>query len=398
MARLSESKNNTVSALHSPVLLGSLGLGFITFALPIFGRELGASALQIGGLFAVFSAVIALLRPIVGWSIDRAGRKLFFLASLICYAVSMGLFAMAEGIFWLLLGQVARGVGAALMWVSAYTIATELTGSDGRGVAVGRVDEAAAQGRLYGGGAGFLIMTTLPPDIGWPLTFTGYALMAACGAWLGYKAVPETRPSATLQEESARAFSTRLYKLMLIVFVVAVSTSMLGPLFLVFLQDRFTTEIGALVLATIPAGLVASYLPSRLGKLSDRFGRVHLMALGLAVSGTVSFLLPRLPGLPWLTLIWTVESLGWSIAGPAQEAMIADLTGRQVRGTGYGLYTFAGSLGATIGPLIGGLVYDSIGQAVPFYVNGIVLFVGAVSAVLLLRPDPAAATQAFDAA
>jgi MFS family permease len=69
-----------------------------------------------------------------------------------------------------------------------------------------------------------------------------------------------------------------------------------------------------------------------------------------------------------------------------------------MRGTGYGLYTFAAGLGTTVGPLIGGLVYDGIGQAVPFYVNGIVLLVGAALALLLLRPDSVEAAQAFDAA
>jgi MFS family permease len=72
------------------------------------------------------------------------------------------------------------------------------------------------------------------------------------------------------------------------------------------------------------------------------------------------------------------------MAGPAEEAMVADLTGHQIRGTGYGLYTFVSSVGASVGPLAGGWLYDYIGRALPFYINGIALLFGALLVLLLL--------------
>ncbi|MGD2253841.1 MAG: MFS transporter, partial [Anaerolineales bacterium] len=182
-----------------------------------------------------------------------------------------------------------------------------------------------------------------------------------------------------------KRLSKGLYKLMAIVFVTAASRSMIRPIFLIFLQDRFAPSIFELVLAIIPAGLVAGFLPSRLGKLSDRFGRTGLMGVGLLASGVLSFFLPSLPNLIWLALLWTIETVGWSVAAPAEEAMVADLTGKRVRGRGYGLYTLATSLGAFAGPLMGGWVYDSIGEQVPFYLNGIVLLFGAILVPILLR-------------
>jgi len=53
------------SILQRPILLGSLAFGILGFVLPIYGKQLGASALEIGGLFSAFSIMTVLLRPLV---------------------------------------------------------------------------------------------------------------------------------------------------------------------------------------------------------------------------------------------------------------------------------------------------------------------------------------------
>jgi len=391
-----QTSGSGASALRWPILLGSLGFGILWFVLPIYGRRMGASALEIGGLFSVFSVMVVLLRPLVGRALDRFGRKPFFVAAFICYAGAMALFALASGVAGLYAARVVQGVGSALLWISAYAIATDLVPPGERGRAVGCVDEASARGGMYGTFVGFAVLASVPLLLGWKALFAGYALAAIVACWLAWKRVPETGSPRHSRAKSSQTLTSPLLKLMVIVFVTGASSAMIGPLLMVFLQDRFTTDVGMLALAFIPAALVYSFLPSRLGRLGDRFGRTPLMALGLAGSGLVSLFLPGLPGIGWLTLLWALQALGLAAAAPAEEALVADLTGKDVRGTAYGLYTFAAGLGATFGPLVGGWLYDAVGQSVPFFVNGGVLLAGAVWVLLLLGRRPGSAEGADD--
>jgi MFS family permease len=80
-----------------------------------------------------------------------------------------------------------------------------------------------------------------------------------------------------------------------------------------------------------------------------------------------------------------VETIGYTISIPAERAFVADIAGKDVRGTSYGLYTFSFFLGSALGPLAGGWLYDHISRATPFYLNTLVLVIGAILVGLVLK-------------
>jgi MFS transporter, DHA1 family, multidrug resistance protein len=169
--------------------------------------------------------------------------------------------------------------------------------------------------------------------------------------------------------------SWRLIKVLLLVLFSYLFTTMLRPVFLVFLQDEFTQNVLLLALGFLPATLLESFLPSHLGRLSDRWGRRPLIIAGLTWVGLMSICLPIFANFAWVIVFWALKTLGLAAALLPQKAMIHDLTADTNRGTGYGLYTFASSLGAAGGPLLGGWMYEAIGHATPFFFAGIVCLV-----------------------
>ncbi|RME32603.1 MAG: MFS transporter, partial [Thermoflexia bacterium] len=336
----------------------SFPFGILSFVLPIYSRELGASAIEVGALFTVMSLGPVVVRPFLGRALDRWGRRPFLILGLGAQVASMLLFTLARTVRTLTLARFIQGWGDAFLWLTAYTVAADLAPEGQRGQEFGLMDEAYYRGAILGSLAGFGILfafrragCSLPET--WPWLFALYILSSLVAFWFGWWGVPETRPRACAPVES-RPFSGQLLALMGIVFVTGASGMMVWPLLMLFLQDSLGAGMEQLAMAYLPAALIGSFLPSRTGRIADRWGRKGPIIAGLVLGALASGLIPSLRSLFLLALLWLLESVGYCISLPAERAFVADIAGDDTRGTSYGLYTFAYFLGAAVGPLAGG--------------------------------------------
>ena len=76
----------------------AMPLAFLSFALPIFGQTIGASATEIGALYTAFTITALLARLAVGLTLDRYGYKWFFVGALVVYAASMVAYGIANSV------------------------------------------------------------------------------------------------------------------------------------------------------------------------------------------------------------------------------------------------------------------------------------------------------------
>jgi MFS family permease len=373
------------AALQLPIMLGSLPMTMLPFLLPLYAKQFGASALGIGALFAVAQVIMVLGRPVIGWGVDRWGRRGFCLVGLGCYATAMGVYALASTMTSLYLGQMLNGVATACTWTAVYTITSEIAPSANHGEALGRVDEYSHRGALYGMGLALALLSWWPLETALRALFLMYMALAVVAGVVAWKQVPETRTALPPQAGGQDMAVWPLVNVLLLVFLSYLFTALLRPVFVVFVHDELTQDVRLLALAFVPAVLLESVLPSRLGHLSDRWGRRPLIIAGLSWMGLSCLCLPLYSALAWIIVWWTLKTLGLAAALPPQKALISDLTEDAMRGTAYGLHTFATSLGSAVGPLVGGWLYDTHGHTAPFVLTGLVLLASLAWVPLLLR-------------
>lgn len=382
--------------LRQSVFWVSMPFFILGLLLPVYGRQIGAGVIDIGLFFSVFHVMTLLLRPVVGWGLDRYGRRPFFVVGLGGYAITMAGFASAGQVWGIIVARIAQGVASSLVWLSANAIVADVAGEDGRGRAFGSLSAASARGSIVGTFIGFALLGLLSQRRGydptaWMVLFSGYAIASLVAMLLALRGLPETNPVLPRAQRRPIVWSRPWALLLLVTAVTGASATMISPVLIIFLRDRLGASVEALSWAYLPSALVWALLPARLGRLADRVGRKPLMVLGLVVAAGSSFVIPGLASLLGLTALWALQALCYAAGDPAEQALVADLTGGDQRGRAYGLYAFAADLGAAIGPLGGTYLYQVAGPQAPFYANGAILAVCAVVLGVLLRVPARAA-------
>lgn len=370
------------------IFLISLPFGILDFVLPIYGKRLGADAVQIGLFFSAFSFMIVVLRPLVGAALDRWGRRPFFLAGLCGYILTMLIFAFSVTVWWIVLARLFQGIASACLWLSAQAITADVAEDVQRGRTFGAVQQSNSQGAILGTFIGFSVLFSLGISQGWRPLFLGFALAGLVGTLLIGRRVVETRHNLHPEASPRIAPSRPWITLLLVAGVTGASWAMLSPVLMIFLQERFTVEVQQLALAFLPAGLVWAMLPSRLGRLADRFGRKTMMAVGMSAAALTSFLVPALTSLAALAAFWAFQAICMAAGDPAEQALVVDLTGEDQRGRAFGVYTMAAGVGAIFGPLAGGWLYQNVSPVAPFFANGLLLAV-CTAVLLLFLQEPA---------
>ncbi len=357
----------------------------INFLLPLRADDLGIGAVGIGFMYTVFTGTMLIVRPFVGYCLDRFGRRWFFTSAFVFYCLAMAVFAQSTTFVDFCIARGLQGVGASLMWVSARTIIADLHDHSLRGLAMGRLTTSSVRGSMLGAVYGFTLLGFLPIAQAWMWAFAGYALFAFIALLWSAFAIEETKKveqDAGERIDLSAVLSTPLIKIFVVVFLSMFASALIEPIYLLYLRNKF--EIGPQLLAAVflPAGIVFAILPRYSGAWSDRLGRAPLIAMGLAFAGLVSASLPYWPSLWLIALSYILFSVGWAMASPAEDALVADLAPAAVRGSVIGAKEAAGGIGAALGPLVGGYLFETLDQRLAFAVNGAVLL--SASALVLI--------------
>ncbi|MFH1382325.1 MAG: MFS transporter [Chloroflexota bacterium] len=184
------------------------------------------------------------------------------------------------------------------------------------------------------------------------------------------------------------SWQKNLYAIVVAEFIVLTGFSFVNPFMPLFIQDlgRFTDREAAFWagIASGASGIAMFFSAPLWGMVADRWGRKPMVLRAMFGGALVTALTGIAPNIPVLIALRFAHGvLSGTIA--AASALVAGVTPRNKMPFAMGLITLAMFSGQTFGPLLGGVLADSIGYQASFFVTGSILLSGGLVVLFLVR-------------
>jgi multidrug resistance protein len=385
---------NGHSGMYEVVMLAislsilQIGFGFVTPVFPVYITDLGMGGIELGALAASFALTRILLAGPLGGLSDRIGRKKVLVYSLLGFALSNMMYALAQDAVVMIIARAIEGAVSAGFFPAANAFVSDMTTPKNRGTAMGYL----STGNMVGFVVGPVVGGVLAEFLGIRLPFVIAALVSLLTMVILYILVQE--PIKKTTEDGRRHPKVSFKEILSQAYVaygalgVAMFANMfaIGVLEVAFMLDAVARfGIGPLEIGGF-FGVIGIFMiigNIGFGKLSDIKGRKWLIVIG-AIIGTISMLMfATATDTSAFYLAGAVLSLGMSMRGPAIQAMIADLTNPQAFGSVMGLFGAISNSAYVVSPTMSGYLFDLNGNAISslFIAGGVSLAGGLVAAV-----------------
>jgi DHA1 family tetracycline resistance protein-like MFS transporter len=361
-----------------------LGFSLILPFLPLFAKDLGASALQVGLIVSLFSALQFISAPIMGKISDSVGRKPMLIISQLSTLVSFLILGFANSLWMIYLSRAIDGLfGSNQAIAQAYL--SDISSKKNRSRAFG------LSGMAFG--AGFLV----GPLTGGFLSQFGYSLPSFVAAGIATVTIittilllPETVKRGKLNLGDVQIFNIsdfiKYFKQKDLTFFLITFTAYLFSLssfttnLSIFFEMRFGLDASDVGLLLAYIGLLSLVLRSPLlGKLIDMFGEHELTFTGI-LSMIAGFVLLGFWQAGSLVFIpFTFFAIGSAFFRPLIAGEISRNVSDKEQGAISGVLSSLGSLLRIVAPLWGGWILTNLDPRVLVFSSGFVIFFGLIS-------------------
>jgi DHA1 family multidrug resistance protein-like MFS transporter len=157
-----------------------------------------------------------------------------------------------------------------------------------------------------------------------------------------------------------------------------------------YVQELGITEVNQVAfwagLVTTAQGTTMALIAPIWGSLADRYGRKIMVVRAMLGGAVVIGLMGLVRNVQQLAILRAIQG---TLTGtvPAATTLVVSSAPSERRGYALGLLQMAIYLGASVGPLLGGLIADSLGYRATFWVTGGLLFIAGVLVAALVREE-----------
>jgi len=352
--------------------------------LPLFIRSLEASVFEVSIVLFIGNAIATAMMLLGGYLSDRYGRKR---TMMLC------------GFLWLItpiLYISARSWPETIIY-AAFSSAAMSFFNPTRAAMIMDIVRRSSAGKTYGlmniawpigGILGPFIGGFIADQYGWTVFFYFLCLLAIIYLIINLFLVEGGRESRVLEREESKIV-TRQIILTLTLFILMhvfanTSRGILSTIFPFYLTERFgktKTEVGAFFSIGFGLATLITQIPS--GFLADNLGRKKTMVYSILPLPFLSVLFLATNDYMLNLLLYMAITGLWSATWPASTAYISDISPSSRKGLMIGVRLTAVRLGFTIGPLIGGFLWDNFDIPIIFYVLAMLMAASLLTALLL---------------
>lgn len=357
--------------------------------LPLYVQALDRAVplLLVGFITGIHRLSLAIIQPIAGGWLDRAGRKRPFLigTSIAAAASFLGGFALGPGD--LFFYRILSGAGFGILTLAALTFITDLTSPGNRATAMGIFSASTLAGAAIGPLPGGLIAEAFHPHLlGYRATFISSGLLMILVGFYAYllikekagqrlEPLPRPRRNSMLREVIGNKSVTLAS---LSTFLWGISYGAFLFLTIPLLGDRLNlsaTKIGWLISAFGWGHVAGAFV---FGPLSDRYGRRKPFGLiSILGSGILVLIFTLSSSLWWMILI---NALFGFISGPCCSVLPALMSELHpaAPATSIGAQRFGEQCGIFLGPVVGGILLPVFGYQQAIIAYGIIMMAGSI--------------------
>ncbi|WP_338787203.1 MFS transporter [Metabacillus sp. FJAT-53654] len=327
--------------------------------LPLFIKEIGGNESQVGLVMGVFMLSAVIIRPFVGWLLDRFGSRQFLIFGLLCFGTAMYLYNWIGGIFVLMVLRAFHGITWGFSTTSFLTGITDLIPTTRRGEGLGwagmAMTLAMAIGPMFG--------LWLAQNFSYYSLFLyacGLAVVALC-LTIGAK-IPEKPRESTgkiqLFERSVLPISISVFFL----FIAYGGITTFIPLF----ADSINVNSGTFFLVYAVTIILVRPIA---GKLSDRYSEVIVIIPSLVVTILALIILSFSTNVLGMLISAVIYGIGFGSSQPALQAATIRLVSPNRTGIANASFSTATDLGIGLGAIILGWVSQYASYQVLFTVS-----------------------------
>jgi len=367
--------------------------------------EFGWSSAGTSGVFSVFMFCYCLFGIFTGQAVDRLGPRITVIAGGVCLGFGFFLSGTVHKLWQMYLSYgVLAGAGMSSVYGPVMTTASRWSRKK-QGLGLGIVSSGIGIGTFVGPP----IFSALIPRYGWRISYlaAGVAIggiMVLLGMLLK-KDPAQAAELCDIREDSAalahnvrlsrvddwsawEVISTRLFWLYASVYVmVGFGLQMLLAHLVPYMQERYGLLPGTAAVIFSFVGIASAAGRLIMGAFSDYLGTRRSLALSVVTEG-VAVALIMLCTHPWMLYPFGIL-LGFGYGGHAPQfpALVRELFGMKRMGRNIGLQQIFYGLGALLGPLLAGWMFDRTGSYIgPFATAASVLMLAGWLSLSLKRP------------